>query len=84
MHLHALHIHIRSGHIYVAGGYGGGADYLASIEVLPTGGGRDEGRGWIAVGGQGGSMQVARTGFGMAWGPDRCFYVAGESSAAAA
>jgi hypothetical protein len=66
----------RSGDIYVAGGYGGGADYLSSVEMLPSGGG-DEGRGWAALEGREGSMQVPRTGFGMAWGPDRGFYVAG-------
>ncbi len=67
---------MRSGDIYVAGGYAGGAEYLASFEMLPASGGRDEGRGWLALEG---GMQVTRTGFGMAWGPDRCFYVAGES-----
>lgn len=68
-----------SGDIYVAGGYGGGANYLATVEVFRANGGRDEGRGWAAVGAQEGRMQVPRTGFGMAWGPDRCFYVAGQS-----
>lgn len=71
----ALDIH---GHIYVAGGYGGGTRYSSSVEVLRVGDASEGAtRGWLADVVP--PMQVARTGFGLAFGPDRCLVAVGGS-----
>ncbi|KAM3576743.1 hypothetical protein VYU27_001338 [Nannochloropsis oceanica] len=66
------------GHIYVAGGYGGGTRYSSSVEVLRVGDDSEGAtRGWLADAVP--PMQVARTGFGLAFGPDRGLVAVGGS-----
>lgn len=53
----------------MAGGYGGGTEYLSSMEYL------DPQRGWLSAP----EMAVARSGLGFCFGPDQCIYAVGES-----
>lgn len=72
------HHHLQHSHdVYVMGGYGGGTNYLASVEVLPGGVIGEQGRGFVPLEEEGASMSAPRTGFAMSKGPDRAFYVAG-------
>jgi len=61
--------------LYAAGGYGGGSIYHNSAEMLDLTASSDS-RGWIPVAS---SMSAARTGLGVAWGPDNCLYCVGGS-----
>lgn len=53
-------------------GYQGGVSYLASGELLSAGGDR-----FVELPK---NMMTARTGFGLAYGPDRCIYAVGGSA----
>ncbi len=66
-----------AGHIHVAGGYGGGTRYSASVEVLLAGDPEGASRGWLPNVVP--PMHVARTGFGLAFGPQGSLYSVGGS-----
>ena len=63
------------GRVYAVGGYGGGLTYHRSVEALATAGASDDGRGWARAP----AMTTARTGLGVAAGPDACVYAVGGS-----
>jgi len=66
-----------TGDIYAAGGYGGGTTYLSSVEVLRAGDSEGATREWLVDVVR--PMHVARTGFGLAFGPDGCLFAVGGS-----
>lgn len=67
IHVPAVLCAFRNG-LFVAGGYGGGTDYLNTMESF------DVEKGWIKAP----DMACPRSGLGLCFGPDRCIYAVGE------